>query len=436
METAYFRFATKKDGNGLIAYNNAFTSIFITTLFLSGTIYLFSDQLSSVLGYDNQGNIIRWIAWILAIDALAAIPFARLRLLNRVYLFAGAKISSVLLNIFLTVFFLKICPLIINEGWFSSLPPLVQSFYSPTQNVSYVFLANLLSNIAFIPFLIPAFIGMRFKINFSFLKEMLHYGFPILLMGIAGTVNEMFSRTMLKKLLPEGFYPGQTSEQALGIFGACYKLAVFMVLAIQAFRFASEPFFFSNAKDKNAPDLFAKVMSYFVIVCVGIFLFVSINVNWFADLLIARNEYKEGLYIVPVLLLGNLFMGIYFNLSVWYKLTDKTYFGTYITLFGAAITIVGNVVLIPILGYYGSVWATFGCYFCMVVASYSLGRKYFYVPYKVVSMSLYLIVGIAILFACQTFIGFEQIANVLTCNTIILFYVFILLILERKKVVL
>lgn len=424
METAYFRFATKDTSQSIKVYNNSLSIVLISSLFFSGLIYFFANPIATLLDYPAQGNIVKWIAAILALDAIVAIPFARIRLLNKVYLFAGAKISSIFLNIFFNIFFLMICPLVATEGRMVWMHDFVMSFYKPEHSIAYVFVANLLSNLAYLPFLIPSFRGLRLTINFPQLKEMLVYGFPILIMGIAGTVNEMFSRIMLKELLPNNFYEGQSSETALGIFGACYKMAVFMTLAIQAFRFASEPFFFSNAKDKNAPELFAKVMKYFVIVCMVIFLLVSVNKDFFAHILIKRDEYMQGLGIVPILLMAYVFMGIYFNLSIWYKLTDKTYWGTIIAIIGAIVTVVVNYIMIPLWGYQGSVWATFFCYFAMAVISYVIGQKYFPIPYPLYSILGYMAVGVCLLmyFSSMHLSGVQQF---LVGNGFVLAYVLI-----------
>ncbi|MFN0049653.1 MAG: lipopolysaccharide biosynthesis protein [Cytophagales bacterium] len=424
METSYFRFATKDSSQSIKAYNNALTSIFFSSLLFSGAIFLFSNQIAALLNYPDKADIVKWIAAILALDAIVAIPFARIRLLNKVYLFAGAKISSIFLNIFFNLFFLMLCPLILHEEWFPSLLPFVKSFYNEKNTLVYVFVANLLSNLAFLPFLIPAFKGLKFSINGKYVKEMLVYGLPILVMGIAGTVNEMFSRIMLKSLLPANFYEGQSSETALGIFGACFKMAVFMTLAIQAFRFASEPFFFSNAKEKNSPEMFARVMKYFVLVCMIIFLFVSVNAEWLSNILIQRDEYKQGLVIVPVLLVANVFMGIYFNLSIWYKLTDKTYWGTYITIFGAIITVVGNYILIPLFGYYGSVWANLACYCSMATISYLIGQKYYPINYDIVGILGYMGIAVSLFLFLDRFHlhGFQAL---LAGNGIVLAYIII-----------
>ena len=429
METAYFRFATKKDSSSAHSYTNGMSSIFLTSMLFSGSIYLFAGSIAEILGYPDKKNVIEWIAIILATDAIVAIPFAKLRLLNRVYLFAGAKISSIILNIFFNIFFLIVCPNVMNDGFFPSLKPLIESFYDPKLGIGYIFAANLMSNLAYFPFLIPSFRGLKLKIDFVALKAMFIYGFPILIMGIAGTVNDMFSRIMLKELLPVNFYPGKTSLAALGIFGACYKLAVFMILAVQAFRYASEPFFFSNSHDKNAPALFGRVMKYFVIVTVSIFLFVSINVDWLANILQITDVYKEGLIIVPVLLMANLFMGIYFNLSVWYKLTDKTYWGTYITIGGALITVAANYFLIPKIGYMGSVWATFSAYFLMSAASYFIGQKYYPVPYPLISIGFYILLGVG-LYQISLILAADGINGLLYDNLLILGYIFIVFIKE------
>jgi len=431
METAYFRFATKQDQNGNKVYNNAITSIVFTSLLFSLLIYIFSENIAATFGFAGDGKIVQWVSLILATDAIVAIPFARLRLLNRVYLFTGAKLSNVLLNYLLTVFFFYICPLIVNDGFLPHLKPFVSSFYDPSQMIIYIFIANLLSNIVYFPFLIPTFRGLNFKIDAGLFKQMFVYAFPILLTGIPGMVNEMFSRIMLEKWLPDHFYPDKTSMEALGVFGACYKMGVFMTLAVQAFRFASEPFFFSNAHDKNAPALFARVMKYFVITTTLIFLFVNINVGWLSALLIPQEGFKEGLNIVPVLLMSGLFFGIYINLSVWYKLTDRTYWGTYITLGGAFITIALNYILIPIYGYQGSVWATFFTYLSMIIVSYFVGQHYFPVPYRILPILGYLVFGI-ILFYGSIYIEAQGINGFLINNSLVLVYLCVVILMEKR----
>jgi len=195
--------------------------------------------------------------------------------------------------------------------------------------------------------------------------------------------------------LPPDFYPGTSVKGALGVYNACYKLAMFMTITIQAFRYAGEPFFFSQAKEKDSTRTFALVMKWFVVVCTFIFLFVSLNLNIF-KLFIRRAEYYQGLGVVPILLMANLFLGVYYNLSVWFKLTDKTYYGTFISFGGAAITIILNIMLIPRLGYIGCAWATLACYFSMAAACYLLGQKYYPVPYPVTTILAYLGLAVAL----------------------------------------
>jgi O-antigen/teichoic acid export membrane protein len=226
------------------------------------------------------------------------------------------------------------------------------------------------------------------------------YAFPIMIMGLAGVTNEMLSRAVLKKWLPPNFYPDYSNQAALGIFGAVYKLSIFMTLAIQAFRYAAEPFFFSRAKDKDSKELFSNVMHWFIIFSSFIFIIISLNLDVIGYLFLRNPTYREGLNIVPVLLLANLFYGIYYNLSVWFKLTDKTYYGTMISIFGAVVTILLNYLLIPILGYLGSSISSLVCYISMAGLSFTLGRKHYSVQYKtgrgliyIVLSSLIILVG-------------------------------------------
>jgi O-antigen/teichoic acid export membrane protein len=254
---------------------------------------------------------------------------------------------------------------------------------------------------------------------------MLNYAFPVMLTGLAGMTNEMFSRQTLDWWLPENFYPGQTAEYALGIFGACYKYAMLMSLVVQAFRYAAEPFFFSNAVERDSPVLFARVNHYFVIVCCVLLLGVSINLD-ILKYFLGSEQYWEGLYIVPILLLAYLFLGVYYNLSVWFKLTDKTIYGTIITVGGAVITIAANFLLIPKLGYLGSSWATLICYFSMTAACYLIGQRFYPIPYNVGKSMLYIVGTTALVYGVRL-LSFEPtwISTVIHLGVILLFLVLI-----------
>jgi O-antigen/teichoic acid export membrane protein len=218
-------------------------------------------------------------------------------------------------------------------------------------------------------------------------------------MGLAGVTNEMLSRAFLKKLLPDQFYTDYSNQAAIGIFGACYKLSIFMSLAVQAFRYAAEPFFFSRAEDRNSPQLFASLMHWFVIFGLVVFLGVSLNLSWIAPVLIRNEAYWVGLAVVPVLLMANLFLGINFNLSIWYKLTDKTRFGALIAIFGAIITIVLNLLMIPRYGYMGSAYVTLIAYSSMSLLSYILGQRNYPVPYQLPRILSYLVSALLLYFS-------------------------------------
>ncbi len=396
METTYFRFATKERGTAQETYNLSQTVLLISSLLFSAILMGASREIASGLGYETHQDYIIWLALILAIDAIVSIPFARLRLEGKAAFFAFAKLSNIVLNIFFNVFFLVICPMAISDAGLQDLRPLIRNIYDPSLGVGYVFLSNLLANAFLLIILSQSFIRFKFNFNIQKLKPMMAYAIPILFTGIAGMINEVLDRVLLKNWLPEGFYAGQTNLAAVGVYGACYKLSIFMTLAIQAFRYAAEPFFFSKAEDKDSPILFAKIMKWFVIVCLVIFLVISLNLDILKYLL--RSEvYRQGIMVVPVLLLANLFLGIYFNLSVWFKLTDKTIYGTYTTVAGAILTVVLNWLLIPLLGYMGCAISTLICYFCMAAANYSLGNKHYPIPYPIVKIGIY--ITIAVLFA-------------------------------------
>jgi O-antigen/teichoic acid export membrane protein len=395
METAFFRFANKAGADKQKLYRQVLSIILGSSTLLSGIIFLTSGYIAAYIGYPDQQQYIIWLAIILAIDAIVSIPFAWLRLQNKAIKFASVKLINILLTVGANIFFLVICRDIYQGDYLQSFRPFIDHIYNPTFGIGYIFLINLIANAMLIPLLWKEFSIFRFELNKDLLKPMLVYAYPLLFMGLAGMVNEVIDRILLEERLPTGFYPGMSNMAAVGIYSACYKLSIFMTLAIQAFRYAAEPFFFSQAEDKNSSNTFALVMKWFVIACAFIFLFISANLEDFA-LLLRSESYREGIMVVPILLLANLFLGVYYNLSVWFKLTDKTKWGTYISFGGAAITILFNLLLIPVIGYMGSAIATFMCYFSMAVASYVLGNKYYYIPYPVKTIAAYILLAIAL----------------------------------------
>ncbi|MEQ8580325.1 MAG: lipopolysaccharide biosynthesis protein [Marinoscillum sp.] len=375
-ETAYFRFATKSN-DARHYFNVAQTSLITTSVLFSAALILFSEGIASLLEYPGQGKYVVWLALVLAIDAIVAVPFARLRLEGKALRFATFKLGNIGLNIGLNIFFLVFCP-----WWLAQFPDSsIWLIYFPQLGVGYVFISNLIANGFYLLFFAPWLIRMKLLMGRDW-KVMMLYAAPLLVMGFAGVTNEMLSRVLLKYWLPVGFYPGQSNQEILGVFGACYKLSVFMTLAVQAFRYAFEPFFFSKSADKNSPELFAKVMHGFIIFGSFSWLVISLVLQDLAPLFLRQSSYLSALDIVPWLLGGGLFLGVYFNLSVWYKLTDQTKYGAWITILGSLVTIGLNFALIPVLGYMGSAMTTFLSYLLMVCMSYVIGQKHYFVPYK------------------------------------------------------
>lgn len=388
METAFFRFAAE-DKNKY--YNIIQSAILISSAFFSLILIVFATPIITYLGYAGKENFLIWLALILAIDAITAIPFARLRLEKQTAKFVKAKIVNILINIFLNVFFLLILKKIADGDYLTSLQPLAQKLYNPNIGAGYIFLANLLANATFIYFLRKELFDFKFQFDKDELKKLLLYSYPVMLMVLASTFNLLFDRLLLERLLPTGFYPERTSQEALGIYGNVYKLSIFMALATQAFRYAAEPFFLSKTDDKQSPETLANVTKWFLITCIFIWLGVCLNLDWLKMLFLRKTIYWEGISVVPILLLANLFLGVYYNMSVWFKLNKKTYFGTLITLIGLIITVLLNIVLIPKMGYMGCAIAFLISCFSMTALCYFLGQRYYPVPYKIGSAMGYII---------------------------------------------
>jgi len=393
METSFFRFATKNKASGDAIYNTAFTSVSLTSLVFSSALCLAATPLVNSMGYFGKEHFVYMFAGILAIDAILAIPFAKLRMDGKAKTFAKAKFTSIFINIGINVFFLYFCFHIDAGKIFPSLQPLVNKIYNPSFNLEYVFGANLVSNALLLPYLWKYLFKIKLKINMAWLSGMFRFGYPILFTGLALVTNEMLSRWAIKYWLPTGFYPGFSNQDILGIFGGVFKLAILMNLGIQAFRYAAEPFFFSKADEKGSPLLFARVMDWFVIFGGLIFLAVSLNLD-ILQFLLRNPDYRTAIHIVPILLLASLFMGINYNLSAWYKLVDFTKAGTLITFIGAFITIVANFILVPLWGYTGSALAGVLAYFLMSVTSYMWSRNINPIPYQLKNIFFYISLAI------------------------------------------
>lgn len=397
METTFFRFANRPGTDRQELYDRVMSLLLVSSILLTVGLALLARPLMSLLSLPpGHEQYAVWIAIILGLDALAAIPFARLRLENKARKFAGIRLANILLNVGLNLFFIVLCPDVLAGKYLTGLRPLAESVYNPTIGVGYVFLSNLAASAFTLLLLGRELLDFRFRLQLQQLQPLLKYAYPIMLMGLAGMVNETLDRILLPKWLPKNFYPGQSNLAAVGIYGACYKLSILMSLVIQAFKYAAEPFFFAQSTEQNSPRTFALVLKWFTLCCAMLFVGVSVNVDLVAKVFLQRAEYLQGLAVVPVLLLANLFLGVYWNLSVWFKLTDKTYYGTYIGFAGAVLTIVLNFVLIPLIGYMGSAVATLACYFVMAVLCWWLGERHYPVPYPVARLLVWLAVAIGI----------------------------------------
>lgn len=395
METTYFRFATKGDAKN--SYNIASTAVTIASTMMMALLFLNADNIISILPVNvdvAQGvTMIKWLAAIIFIDGVTAIPFAKLRIENRPTKFVTAKLVAIFANITLQLFFLVVCPAIYNQEFLPGLYNVVHRFYNPDLGIEYIFLANLLSNALIFLMLFKEFLAIRFKLTWSILKPMLAYSMPLLLTGIAG----WFTTELDKVVIADWVSTDGLSIQ--GVYSQTFKLGAIMVLAIQAFRYAAEPFFFSQSKDADAPELFAKTLHYFTLLALLILLAISVNVGWLADLLLRNPDYRVALYLVPIIMFGKLLYGVYINLSIWFKLQDKTAYGLLFTLLGAAVALTGNYMLLPRIGYLGSAITIVLSFGTMSVACYLIGRKHLKIPYNFMPLLVYTVIIGGIVYA-------------------------------------
>lgn len=424
METAFFRYAEKSEKPNEV-FGTAFLSILFTTIIFSGVIIFSSTPIAGYFNNEAHSEYILWFALVLGLDALTAIPFAQLRRENKAINFALVKLTNIGINIGLNLFFLVLCPILVANG-----NPWVNSVYNAEIGVGYVFIANLAASGITLLLLFPQIIKQQLQFNFLLWKEMIAYSLPLLVVGFAGIINEMLDRILLRKLLP---YSETENLRLLGIYGANYKLSILISLFTQAYRYAAEPVFFAQANKENSKKLYADMMLYFVLAQCVFFLGIMLHLDYLKYFIGAA--YWEGLSIVSVLLLANIALGVYYNLSVWYKLTDKTNLGAYIALFGAAITIAFNVLLIPTLGYMGSAWATLICYVSMVWVSWYYGEKYFSVNYNWKKMGLWLAaaIGLYVVSKALSFAGINATAYSVINTVLFLSYITALWQLEIKN---
>ena len=393
-------------------------------LFFIVLMRIMSLPFSRILGYEENPEYIIWIGIIVGVDAFTAIPFARLRWENRATKFALIKIAGVVLNIALNFMFLLLLPSLAEKG---STAWLIK-IYNPEIGVGYVFISNVAASLFTLVLLSGTIISVKPVFDRKLWVNMIGYSFPLLISGLAGTVNEALDRILLKHLLQD---PDSSLAQ-LGIYGANYKIAVLMTLFIQMFRYASEPFYFGNADKANARIIFAQVMKYFVIASLIIFLGVNLFIDLFKHFI--GNAFHEGLHIVPVILFANLLLGIFFNLSIWYKLNNLTKYGAMITIMGALITFIVNWFLIPLYGYNASAWAHVACYGSMVIFSWWLGKKYYPIRYPMKSIGSYIALAGIIYFVAKLAKELSMVSEILINTGLLAGFIIIVIFFEKNKI--
>lgn len=381
METGFFRFINKKEiKNPMQVYSTTLISVGFTSVLFTIAGLIFLLPISNSLGYAEHPEYVAMLILIVSLDAFTAIPFAYLRYANRPIKFASIRLLIIFLNIALNIFLLVVCP------WFyTNHPSLISWFYIPDYGVGYVFIANLIGSVLCLLLLVKELRGFTYSFDASLLKKMLRYSLPILILGLAGVFNQTADKILFPFLFDDKVY----ATEQLGIYGACFKIAVIMVMFTQAFRFAYEPFIFAKNKSEDNRKSYAEAMKYFIIFSLLIFL----GVMFYLDILkyFVAPDYYPGLKVVPIVMLGELFFGIYFNLSLWYKLSDQTQWGAYFSTLGCVVTVCIIVFFAPLYGFMACAWASFACNLLMMVISYLVGQKKFPIKYDLRSAFIYFV---------------------------------------------
>ncbi len=392
METAFFRFFNKEPNKESVLSTSSI-SLLLTSLVFLVLGLVFQQQIAALTHI--HVNYIVLVIWTLFLDALVIIPFAYLRAQGKPVKYTAVKLTNVVVNLGLNISLLVYLKALSvdNSIW--------DSIYIANFEVSYIFIANLLASAVTLLILLPFYFKVSYKIDTLLWKKMLRYALPVMVAGVAFSVNETFDRVLLERLLPE-----EIAKTSIGMYSACYKLALFMMLFATAYRLGIEPFFFSHSKTKGAKKNYAQVLELFVVFAAVILLIVVVFIDFLKALLIPNEAYWEAMAVVPILLLAYLFLGIYHNLSVWYKVTDRTKFGAYISVFGALITLVINGMFIAQFNYMASAVATLAAYLIMTLMSYYFGKKYYPIPYNLKKIVLY--ISLAILFSALSFYQFRE----------------------------
>lgn len=404
METGFFRFSQKSEDPEKV-YSTTLISLLITSILFVVLVNIFISPVSTIMNYSSKHDYIRMFSGIVAIDAFTAIPFARLRRENKAAVFSIIKIINVLITIGLVIFLLKMAPGIWEKstGWFRNI-------YNPEYKVGYVFVANLISSGFTLIMLLPYILGIRLRFDSGLWYRMINYSFPLLLAGLSGTINDVLDKVILRRMIG-----AEDGLAVVGKYGAGYKIGVLMALFIQMFRFAAEPFFFERSRHSDAKQTYAEVMKYFIIAMLAIYMFINLYISGFQYII--AFSYREAITVVPIISMGYLLYGIYVNHSIWYKLNDMTMFAVYITFTGAVITVLINILFIPVYGYMASAWAHIASYLSMIILSFIFAEKRYKVSYNMKQFIPYfaLATGMVVFSRCFKYPG---LAAELVINTI------------------
>jgi O-antigen/teichoic acid export membrane protein len=433
METAFFRFSESEPDRKKV-FGTGLLSILATSGIFLLITNLFPSTIAAWMDYDRYPFFVVWFAWILSLDAISAIPFAKLRADNRPLRFAMIKTAGILANILLNLFFLLLCPWIVKDHDGSVAAALVRLVYRPDWAIEYIFLSNLLASLLTLGLLLPQILRTKPVFDLRLWRKMFLYAFPLLIAGMAGIVNETFDRLLLRYLLPQ-----DVAEAQVGIYSACYKIAVLMVLFIQAYRFAAEPFFFAQMKNHDARQVYARLMDYFIIAVSLVFLVTMLYLDYVFIYFIGP-EFRAARNVIPILMMSKLFLGIYFNISIWYKITGKTLWGAVITTAGTIVSLGLNLFWIPrspdhlIFGYLGSAWATFFCYLTMLLLGYFSGQKYYRIPYNLKKIAGYLGLTVLIYAASRVFHTGNITAGVVLNTFLLILFLVVVALVEKRDI--
>jgi O-antigen/teichoic acid export membrane protein len=419
LETGFFKFsADRKKSNDIFSISAI--SLFATSSLFVVLIFVFIGKISAMMGYGSRQEYIKWLAVIIALDAFTSIFYARLRMQEKVMKFAVYKILGVGINILLIIFFLEMMPRI-SEAYRGKW---IDVIYNRETGVGYVLVANMLASILVCLLLITNLGKITLRFNFRLYAKILGYSFPLLVAGLAGILNETIDRILLRHFLSADY----NILHELGIYGANYKIAVFMTIFIQMFRFAADPFFFSNYRKKNSNEIFGNILKYFVIFCMIIFLFIVLYIDIIKYFISSR--YHEGLSIVPIVLIANVLVGISFNINFWYKLSGKTQYAALIIGTGAIITIVMNIIFIPVYSYKACAYSHLASNFVMLIFSYLLGRQLYRIEYDIKRILFYILSGLAIYFVNMLLKTDNVLYNILIGSALFIPFVYFV---QRKE---